>query len=321
MGLLSTPFLLTSVGRALVAAVAFVTCLAGVLYWRPLWATDEFTRAWFRIVGARSEYVQLGSFRIHFFCGGRGRPLVLVHGLGGKAENWVKLMPPLMRRGYRVYAIDLLGFGRSDRPDVDYSIGLQASVLDKFLGSQKLDYADLGGWSMGGWVALKYALDYPQRVRRIFVADSLGIKFDLNFDPTLFEAASVDRAQQLLTLLTSKRLWIRRFVARDFARRMRPRRWVVRRATQSMMAQEDLLDGKLCAIRAPVLIVWGTQDALIPLKCGEEMHRQIPHSCLAICEGGGHLSLAECSRRILPEILRFLEAEPPLPASVQEFPE
>ena len=81
------------------------------------------------------------------------------------------------------------------------------------------------------------------------------------------------------------------------------------------------MDGKLGAIRVPILIVWGKQDALIPLMCAEEMHRQMPHSLLAIFDGCGHLAPAACSGRVLPETLRFLDAEPPWPASVQEFPE
>ena len=100
----------------------------------------------------------LAPFRVHYLVGGRGQPLVLVHGLDGRAENWARLMPALMCHGHRVYAIDLLGFGRSDRPDVDYSIALQAEVLNQFFDSQGLARADLGGWSMGGWVTLKFAL-------------------------------------------------------------------------------------------------------------------------------------------------------------------
>ena len=217
----------TSLGRALATGIALVVCLGGILYWRPLWVIEESARAWLRLAGVRSEYVQLGPFRIHYLVGGRGQPLVLVHGLDGNAENWVGLMPALMRHGHRVYAIDLLGFGRSDRPDVDYSIALQADVLNQFFDSQNLPRADLGGWSMGGWVALKFALDHPERLRRIFVADSAGMNFHLPFDPTLFELVTVDRAQQLLALLTPQGSLIPRFVARDAVRRMGPMRWVV----------------------------------------------------------------------------------------------
>ena len=307
-------------GRALAAAFVFVACLAGVFYWRPLWVIDESTDAWLCLAGARSEYVQLGLFRIHYLVGGRGRPLVLVHGLDGRAENWAGLMPALMRHGHRVYAIDLLGFGRSDRPDVDYSIALQADVLNQFFDSQNLARADLGGWSMGGWVALKFALDHPERVRRIFVADSAGINFKLPFDPVAFPAGDRGPGAATAGFADPQGSVIPRFVARDVVRRVGPMRWVVQRAMTSMMAKGDLLDGKLGAIRVPVLIVWGKQDALIPLLCGEEMHRQIPHSLLAIFDGCGHLAPAECSGRVLPEILQFLEAEPPLPPSVREFP-
>jgi pimeloyl-ACP methyl ester carboxylesterase len=308
-------------GRALATALILTACIGGIFYWRPLWVIDESTDTWLRLAGVRSEYVQLGPFRIHYLVGGRGQPLVLVHGLDGRAENWARLMPTLLRHGHRVYAIDLLGFGRSDRPEVDYSIKLQAEVLNQFFDSQNLGRVDLGGWSMGGWVALKFALDHPQRVRRIFVADSAGLNFKLPFDPGLFQPVTVDQAQQLLALLTPQGSRIPRFVARDIVRRVSPMRWVVERATTSMMAGGDLLDGKLGAIRIPVLIVWGKQDALIPPMCGEEMHREMPQSLLTIIDGCGHLAPVECSSRVMPETLRFLEAEPPLPPSVQEFPQ
>ena len=245
---------------------------------------------------------------------------MLVHGLGAMAESWAEVMTALMRHGYRVYAIDLPGFGRSDRPDVDYSIAFQAEILKQFFDSQNLVRADLGGWSMGGWVALKFTLDHPEGVRRVFVVDSAGLRFQLPFDPALFHPATVDQAQQLLLLLTPQAARIPRFVARDLVRQMRPTRWVVERALNSMMAGSDLLDGKLSAIHAPVLIAWGKQDAMIPLMCGEEMHRQMPQSQLAIFDGCGHMMPTECCGRLVLETLHFLEADPPLPSSVREFP-
>jgi pimeloyl-ACP methyl ester carboxylesterase len=307
-------------GAALAAASVAAVCAAGVCYWRPVGVFDELQRAWLRLTGVRSRYVQLGSFRIHYFVGGRGKPLVLVHGLDGKAENWTAILPSLMRHGYRVYAIDLLGFGRSDRPDVDYSIALQAELLNRFFESQNLACADLGGWSMGGWVALKFALTHPERVRRLIVADSAGIIFNPPFDTSLFYPATADHAHQLLGLLSSQAVLNSRFVARDVARRMRPNLWIVQRCMQSMTGGGDVLDGQLGALRMPVLIIWGKQDLVIPLSCGEEMHRQMPQSLLAIFDGCGHLAPVECGGRILPEILRFLEAEPPLPAAVRQFP-
>ena len=307
--------------RVLTAVLALLVCLGGVFYRRPLWVVDEATRALLRLAGFRSENVQLGPYRIHYLAGGQGTPLVLVHGLGGKAENWAAMMPSLSRHGHRVYALDLLGFGRSDRPDVDYSIALQADVLLQFFESQQLTRADLGGWSMGGWVALKFALAHPDRVRRVVVYDSAGIYFKPRFDPALFRPTTVEQAQQFLALLTPQASRIPRFVVHDLIREVRPTAWVVDRSMKSMQAGGDLLNGKLQPLQAPILIVWGKQDVLVPLFCGEEMRREMPRSSLAIFDGCGHLAPAECSDRILPETLHFLEAEPPLPPATRDFPQ
>ncbi len=304
----------------MLAVAILAASLAGVFYWRPWWVIDESTRACLRLEGVRSEYVQLGSFRMHYLVGGQGKPLVLVHGLGAMAESWAELMTALMPHGYRIYAVNLLGFGRSARPDADYSIASQAEVLGQFFDSQNLAQADLGGWSMGGWVALKFALDHPERVRRIILVDSAGLTFKPPFDLALFRPANADQAQQLVALLTPQAARIPRFMARDLVRQMLPTRWVVQRALKSMLAGSDLLDGKLSNIREPVLIVWGKQDAMIPLASGDEMHRQMPQSQLAIFDGCGHMMPVECSGRLASEIRPFLDSEPPLPASVEEFP-
>ncbi|HEV3276570.1 MAG TPA: alpha/beta hydrolase [Terriglobia bacterium] len=306
--------------RALALVFAVAACLGAIFFWRPFWIMDQVTRGSLRLDGVRSDYVQLGSYRIHYLAGGEGRPLVLVHGLGGRAQDWALLMPALMRHDYRVYALDLLGFGQSQRPDVDYSIALQSEVLNQFFDSQHLSRADLGGWSMGGWVALKFTLAHPERVRRLVLFDSAGVDFKPAFDFTLFHPATVEQAEEFLTWLTPQSSRIPRFIARDMIREMQPTGWVVDRARKSMVSGADLLNGRLGSIQAPVLIVWGKQDVLIPLFCADEMHREMPQSSLAIFDGCGHLAPVECGGRIVPETLRFLEAEPPLPPSAREFP-
>jgi pimeloyl-ACP methyl ester carboxylesterase len=129
---------------------------------------------------------------------------------------------------------------------------------------------------MGGWVALQFALARPERVRRIFLADSAGITFDIPFESTLFYPQTEEQAQHLLAQLTPQGHRVPRFVARDIVRHVTTRAGIAQRCMQSMMAGEDLLDGRLAAIRVPVLNLWGKQDAIIPIHCGMEMHRQIP---------------------------------------------
>jgi len=281
---------------------------AGALfYWRPWWVLDEAARTQLWLAGARSQYVQLGAYRIHFYAGGEGPPVVLLHGLGARSENWHGVATALIRHGRRVYALDLLGFGRSDRPDVDYSIALQTKILEQFLDSQKLERTDLGGWSMGGWVALAFSLLHPQRVRRLCVIDSAGLAFLPPFDPAHFVPTNLEQAQQLLRLLTPYAAFIPRFMVRALMRRLGAEAWVIRRALGTMIAGGDLLDGKLGAISAPTLIVWGKEDALIPLRCGLEMRREIPQSRLLIFDGCGHMLPIESSARLASETLRFLD--------------
>jgi pimeloyl-ACP methyl ester carboxylesterase len=304
--------------------VLAVTCLAvlaagAAVCARPLWVWNHLTRAYMFASGVSSEYLRLGPYRIHYFVGGRGRPLVLVHGLGGNAQDWAALIPGLKNRGFRVYAVDLLGYGRSDRPDVSYSIALETEVLGEFLRSQHLQQPDLGGWSMGGWIVLKYTLDYPASVHRVIVFDSAGIRFKPSWSISLFSPATPLEVDQFMAILTPHARHMPLFIARDMIRVMAKESWVVDRAYASMRTGQDLLDGQLHNIHQPVLILWGKQDVATPLECGEEMHREMPQSVLAVFDGCGHLTPVVCRHRVLPKVVQFLEADPPLPGGEQEF--
>src|SRR5450755_2425843 len=118
--------------------------------------------------GIHSHYTQVCGYRVHYYVGGEGPPLVFVHGLGAESLNWVQAMLD-MRRQYHVYAIDLLGHGDSQRPDIAYSIEQQSEMLRQFLATQNIQSADLVGVSMGGWVSLKLASDHPEVVNRLVI--------------------------------------------------------------------------------------------------------------------------------------------------------
>jgi pimeloyl-ACP methyl ester carboxylesterase len=315
----SRPNRKAAVGRVLTLALLVLLTIGAAICCRPLWVWNQLERGWLFADGVSSKYVQIGSYRIHYFVGGTGRPLVLVHGLGGNAQDWTALIPTLKKRGFRVYALDLLGYGRSDRPDVSYSIALETEVLHEFLDSQHLQQPDLGGWSMGGWIVLKYTLDYPARVRRVIVFDSAGIGFRPSWSISLFSPATPLEVDQFMAILTGRAQHMPLFIARDMIREMAKKSWIVNRAYASMSTGQDLLDGQLQNIHQPVLILWGKQDVTTPLECGEEMHREMPRSVLSVFDGCGHLTPVVCRGRVLPKVVQFLEADPPLPGGEQEF--
>ena len=153
-----------------------------VFYWNPLWVNDEMIRYRLWRAGVRSEYVDAGGYRIHTFeaappDGSAGIPLVLVHGLGSRGEDWEPMIPRLAAAGFHVYAPDLLGYGRSAKPDVVESVAVEEVMVVGFLDAVGVTRADFDGWSMGGWIAAKIALEHPEMVDRLVVDDSAGLTF------------------------------------------------------------------------------------------------------------------------------------------------
>src|SRR3989441_4136613 len=122
-----------------------------------------------------SRTVTIDGVNLHYFCGGSGPPLVLVHGLGSSAsvEFYYNLEP--LAAHHRVFAIDLPGFGRSDKPVLAYTIDLFVRAVSDLMASEGIERAAVMGVSMGGRVALGLALDSPEKVERLVLVDALGI--------------------------------------------------------------------------------------------------------------------------------------------------
>jgi pimeloyl-ACP methyl ester carboxylesterase len=306
--------------------LVFVVLTAGVtLYaWlRPVELLFDMAAVNLRMQGIHSRYVVIDGHRIHYFTGGSGQPIVLVHGLGGRSEDWANLMPQLMRDHRQVFALDLLGYGQSEKPrDAAYSVSQEAHLVESFMDAQHLARTDLAGWSMGGWIAMRVALDQPQRIRRLLIYDSAGVRFDLSFDPGLFAPdtpAKLDALNQLLNPFSAPP--VPGFIRRDIFRITRENGWVIRRSIDSMLTQTDLLDGKLSALQMPMLIAWGKQDHLIPPAAGEAIHKEVPPSVFEIFDGCGHLAPRQCAARMGPKTVEFLNADPPLKAQMQQIPQ
>lgn len=269
-------------------------------------------------LGVSNHQVVLGKYKVHFLVAGEGKPLVLVHGLGGRSEDWLSLIPELKRGGYKVYAPDLLGFGQTDKPDADYSIALQSELVRQFLDSQNLAKPDIAGWSMGGWVSLKLAADHPDRVHRLILLDSAGTKFEAVNAGALRPKTEPELAH-MMEILTPHPKPIPGFYARYVLRILAEQDWVVERALRSMEQGNDLMDGKMASVKSPVLLVWGKQDVLTPPSIGEQMQREMPQSVLHVVDGCGHLAPVECSNRVTRSMVSFLGAEPPLAPGRQEI--
>lgn len=183
-----------------------------------------------------------------------------------------------------------------------------------------LQRADVDGWSMGGWIAAKIALDHPKMVNRLVLNDSAGLKYQPSFDRTAFVPTDKAGLDRLIALLIPKPPTMPGFVVRATLRKSKRDGKIIQECMDSMLSGKDLLDERLGGVTQPTLIVWGTEDKLIPMSVGETMHRDITNSVFDQIVGCGHLAPAECAKPVLAGTIQFLKALPPMQGGEQMLP-
>ncbi len=262
------------------------------------------------LAGVENHSVEVAGHRMHYLAEGpvAGPVVVLVHGLGGNAEDWLKLAPWLARAGYRVYMPDLIGYGRSEKPAAfSYSVQEEADVVAGFFDALRLKRVDLGGWSMGGWIAQLVASEHPERVSRLMLFDAGGLDVKPAWDTRLFAPGTPAQLNQLFALLMPHPPKVSIFAAWVILHVRHGNDWVIRRATASMLTGKNVTDKLLPELKMPVLIVWGSADRIFPLSQGETMHKLVPQSELDVIPGCGHLAPVQCSAQIGPKMVAFVK--------------
>lgn len=300
--------------KRITSFILLVLFAFGIYAWfRPLSVIRSAGRFALWCGGIHSRYAEVGPYRVHYFEGGDGPPLLFVHGLGAESLNWVPAMLHF-RHQYHVYAVDLLGHGDTERPDIAYSITQQVEMVHDFLAQQKALPADVVGISMGGWITLKLTLDHPDAVKRIVVADAAGLKFQTDLNVNSFLPANHEQFKNFMNMLTPRVHDAPYPVRHDFMNHVARNAWITRRIFTSFLTYQDVLDGRLQQITAPALIIWGGEENMIPMSVGEEMHQRIPNSSLLVCSDSGHLAIYECWNQLQPGISEFLNSpQPPAP--------
>lgn len=266
-----------------------------------------------------SHFAEIDGVRIHYQEKGTGTPLVLLHGYTSSTYSWKDVFEPLAK-SFHVIAVDLKGFGFSGKPDGDYTRRAQAILVAHLLEHLNIDKAWLCGNSMGGEVALNVAVANPQRVAGLILIDSAGVEVPGggSLAPSYLLIPVVGRVLIALAL-RSDRL-VREGLEKSF--------YDHNRITQERVAAYYLplqtRGGQLAALRArtqagqfPVepelgrinvdtLILWGAQDALIPVAAGHKLNALIKRSKLVTFENCGHLPQEEMPERVVAEITQFI---------------
>ncbi len=299
--------------KRLLWALGVLVVVAGIGFWaRPVSYFNEASYFLEWVSGVESRSVLIEGHRVHYLAEGPadGPAIVLVHGLGGSAEEWQNLAPRLTKAGFRVYLLDLPGFGRSEKPaDFSYSVSDQAEVVVGLLDALGLKQVNLGGTSMGGWIAQIVASRHPERVRRLILFDAVGLYEKPTWDTQLFTPSTPADMAQLYALLMPNPPRVPGFIERDMLRFSNERAWVIHRAVAAMLTGRDTTDKLLPGLKMPVLIVWGAEDRIAPVSQGETMHSLVPQSELEVFPGCGHLAQMQCADRVGPKVVEFVKRQ------------
>ena len=305
-----------ALGRLLLILVLVIVVGVVIFMRAPLWLERQFTHLGLFFARVQSNYVLTPEGRVHYYDAesrvpGGGVPLVLVHGLGDSDEAWAPMLKRLKRAGFHVYAPDLLGYGRSPKPaDGDYSMEGEAKFVFDFIQALGLQKTHLGGWSMGGWIALDLAHDHPEILDRVVIFDAAGMKFQPQYPLTIFDVKTPDEAQRLWSLMEPEAKPLPNNVRQDLIRKLQGEQWIVSKNMNAMTGSQTFVDSFLPTLQEPLLIVWGSRDQLTPLDLGYQMHTLDPHSELDVVEGCGHLAPALCAARVAPAVADYLKSSP-----------
>jgi pimeloyl-ACP methyl ester carboxylesterase len=234
-------------------------------------------------------------------------PIVVLHGWGAHIEAVAPILVAL-EGASELIALDLPGFGESDPPDQAWDVDSYARFMIHFLDELGVERAHLVGHSHGGRVSIALAADEPQRVGRLLLVDSAGLRPKRGWRYRRRVAvAKLGRLVARMGGAPGRRLQDRmraRVASRDYLEASEAMRGTFRAVIAS-----DLSD-RLPRIGAPTLLVWGDQDDDTPLWMGHRMEELIPDAGLVVLEGAGHYSYADSPGQFRAVARRFLMEQP-----------
>jgi len=255
---------------------------------------------------------------------GQGPTLLLLHGLGASTFTWRHILPALAR-DHRVIALDLMGFGRSEKLlDRQYSAADQAALVAAFIRKRGLTSVTLIGHSFGGTVALLTALEFkrePDRIARLVVIDAPALKQNFSDVAALLRAPGLTKmimnaaspefiAQLLLNFARAPGQHASEADVRGYAAPfydLGSRHAFIATAQAILDANKLGMGARYRAIQQPTLLVWCRRDRVVPLATGRRLKRLLPNARLVILKKCNHLPQDEVPKALLAKLRSFLD--------------
>jgi len=277
------------------------------------------------------EMIVVHGHRRAFRRAGSGPPLLLIHGIGDDSASWSGVFDDLAR-DFTVIAPDLLGHGESDKPRADYSVGGFANGMRDLLEILDVDRVTVVGHSLGGGVAAQFAYQYPERCERLVLVSSGGVARAVSPALRLASMPVADIVLPIMNLPLGRLVtgWIiegLRLSGNDLGRDAAD----LHRITDALPDVESRLaftrtlrsvvdwrgqvvtmrDRVYLASAMPMMIVWGTNDGIIPVHHAFAAHAAVPSSRLEIYDGAGHFPHHHDPDRFTADLRHFIATTEP----------
>lgn len=304
-----------------ILALAVAAFAASRLF--PAATAEVIARAQRLVLGLKLERERALGHEIVYLTGGRGEPLLLLHGFDAGKESWLWTFPHL-KRHFHVTAPDLPGFGDSSRDaSASYAVEEQVDRVHALTEALGLTSFHLGGHSMGGAIAGLYAARYPNRVKSLWLLAPYAVR---SIQPSEREellrngedVMLVDSEQSYERLMeissvkrpyipgASERVWVERLVdSRD---------WYAKIVRDASKTPTDL-EASLRNLPVPTLILWGAQDRVNHVSGAEVLELAMPNARAIVMPDTGHLPMMERPRVAVRHYLRFQGLAEPHPSS------
>jgi pimeloyl-ACP methyl ester carboxylesterase len=233
--------------------------------------------------------------------------ILLLHGLGGSADRWTKLIPYLAGK-YRLIIPDIIGFGYSEKPHVDYRIDFFINFIKKFLTELNISNINLIGSSFGGLLALEYAIKYETEIKKLVLVSPAGMMRYVSTTLKHYISAALYPTYENVLRAYQEMIYNSSMVSKesiqDFINRMNlPNSKYAFMSTLMSFNDHPTLTDRL-KINIPTLIIWGRNDKLIPVRYAKKF--KIPNSKIVLLDNCGHYPHIEKIEEFTKILLKFL---------------
>jgi pimeloyl-ACP methyl ester carboxylesterase len=296
----------------LLAVIVLVVAVCAFLVWRyPLSIAVWLERRALGKAGFRKAALATSAGKLVFWEAGSGQPLIFLHGAGDHAGAWSQVAGEFSR-DYSVILLDFPGHGESEPREGALSMGLMVAGLDALVQDRSPNRpVILVGNSMGGWVAMLYAHQHPERVARVVAVNGGALRGSES--PAILLPADREAARHLMSMLRDPGSPpLPGFVLDDLVRTARSGP-LGRLMASGADWERYVLDGRLHELKTPVNLLWGGSDKYVPLPYAGRLQFEIPAARLDILDRCGHVPQRECPRAFQAELRKILSMPPPEP--------